>query len=258
MKFIGYLVKLQNRNISKAVMNGLIFIFLFTFSHLIHSQSVENVRATVKSDIIIITYDLNGNADETFNVNLYSSRDNFEKPLTLVTGDVGPNVTIGKGKRIEWLAKNELQEYTGSLIFEVKAFLPKPAFDPLELQNFSISSIKSGKSYRLEWNGGKKEENIEIFLFEDGNQKSKIATVKNDGKYLWKIPKGSKSSSYQIQLKGESGIVASNSFQIKKGFPIFLVTGGALLTGGIVTAILMLDTPGGDVNNELPSPPDPN
>ncbi|MGJ3234334.1 hypothetical protein [Marivirga sp.] len=222
------------------------------------AQRVDNVKASISGDIIIVSYDLIAETDETFNVNLYSSKDNFQQPLTLVTGDVGINITAGKGKRIEWLAKNELQDYKGNLIFEVRAFLPEPAFDPLEFVNFDLKEIKSGKSYRLQWKGGKENEKIDIMLFEDGNEKYKISTINNEGRYLWKIPKGNKSSSYQIQLKGETGIVASNSFQIKKGFPGLLVGGGALLVGGITAAIIILDPFGGDEGNDLPIAPDPN
>lgn len=222
------------------------------------AQRVDNVKASINGDIIIVSFDLIAETDETFNVNLYSSKDNFQQPLTLVTGDVGVNIKAGKGKRIEWLAKNELVDYKGTLIFEVRAFLPEPAFDPLEFVNFDLKEIKSGKSYRLQWKGGKENEKIDLMLFEDGNEKYKISTVNNDGRYLWKIPKGNKSSTYQIQLKGETGIVASNSFQIKKGFPGLLVGGGALLVGGITAAIIILDPFGGDDGNDLPIAPDPN
>jgi hypothetical protein len=244
-----------------SVLFSLMTLPLIFFSLQVKSQTVENVSATVKGDIIIVTYDLVSNADEVFNVNLYSSKDNFEKPLTLVTGDVGPNIVSGKGKRVEWLAKNEFREYSGNLIFEIRAFLPEAAFDPLELQNFSISEIKSGKSYRLQWTGGKKNENIDIFLFENGSQKAKISTVRNSGKYLWKIPKGKKSSTYQVQLKGETGIVASDDFRIEKGFPFLIVGGGGIVTTGVIIYLLSRDSSTGSGNSstsELPVPPDPN
>jgi hypothetical protein len=189
------------------------------------------------------------------------SQDNFEKPLTLVSGDIGLNVANGKGKRVEWLAKNELQEYSGNLIFEIRAFLPEAAFSPLEFQNFSISKIKSGKSYRLQWTGGKKNENIDIYLFENSSQKAKIATVANSGKYLWKIPKGKKSATYQVQLKGETGIVASNEFRIERGFPFLVVGGGVIVTTGVIVYLLTRNSasvPDPSDPSELPVPPDPN
>lgn len=237
----------------------ILILSLVLFSYHAKAQRVDNVKASISGDLIIVSYDLIADTDEFFNVNLYSSKDNFEQPLTLVTGDVGINIEAGKGKRIEWLAKNELLDYKGNLIFEVRAFLPEPAFDPLEFVNFDLKEIKSGKSYRLQWKGGKENEKIDLLLFEDGNEKYKISTVNNDGRFIWKIPKGEKSATYQIQLKGETGIVASNSFQIKKGFPLLLVGGGALLVGGITAAIIILDPFGGDTDgNDLPIAPDPN
>ncbi|SMG12891.1 hypothetical protein SAMN05661096_00553 [Marivirga sericea] len=77
----------------------LLLIFsLLIVSYNSQSQTVENVTATVKGDIIIVSYDLVSTSDELFNINLYSSKDNFEKPLALVTGDVGPNIANGKEK----------------------------------------------------------------------------------------------------------------------------------------------------------------
>lgn len=201
------------------------FYLLFPFSKAAVSQSVKNIEAVVLDDIIVVTYDLNGDEADLFNVNLYSSKDNFKTPLTLVTGDVGQNINPGKKKRIEWLAKNELGDFEGSLIFEVRAFLPEPAFDPLEFVNFNLNEIKSGKSYRIEWKGGKPNEKIDILLFEDGQQKSRVAEVDNSGKYLFKIPKGSKNSNYRIQLDGESGSVGSTQFKIKSGISPLLIGG---------------------------------
>lgn len=245
---------IKNRKIEFLVISS----FLVFFSVTVFAQSVKNIEATVLDDIIVVTYDLNGKESDLFDVNLYSSKDNFETPLTLVTGDVGQNVSPGKKKRIEWLAKNELGDFEGSLIFEIRAFLPEPAFDPLEFVNFTLSEIKSGKSYRIQWKGGKPKEKIDILLFEDGQQKSRIAQVDNLGKYLFKIPKGSKNSNYRIQLDGESGTVGSSQFKIKSGISPLLLAGSGLVVGGIVAAVLFLDFDGGGANNELPTAPEPN
>lgn len=245
---------IKNRQIVTSVV--LSFFVLFSASSV--AQSVDNIKATVLDDIIVVTYDLNGDESDVFNVNLYSSIDNFETPLTLVTGDVGQNINPGKKKRIEWLAKNELGDFEGSLIFEVRAFLPEPAYDPLEFVNFNLDEIKSGKSYRIQWQGGKPNEKIDILLYEDGKQKSRIAQVDNSGKYLFKIPKGSKNSNYRIQLDGETGTVGSSQFKIKSGISPLLIGGGALVVGGIVAAVLFLDFDGGGANNELPTAPEPN
>ncbi|SMG12894.1 hypothetical protein SAMN05661096_00554 [Marivirga sericea] len=143
----------------------------------------------------------------------------------------------------------------------MRAFLPEAAFDPLEFKNFSISEIKSGKSYRLQWTGGKKNEDIDIYLFENGSQKAKIVTIGNSGQYLWKIPKGKKSATYQVQLRGETGIIASNDFRIKRGFPVLAVGGGVIVTAGVIIYLLTRDSatvPDPSDPSELPVPPEPN
>jgi hypothetical protein len=260
----NYIMEILKLNYTRKCLAGIFTIFsgIFFFSNASEAQSVKNIEAKVLDDIIVVTYDLNGSEDQVFNVNIYSSKDNFETPLTLVTGDVGQNVVPGNKKRIEWLAKNELGDFEGNLIFEVRAFLPEPAFDPLEFVGFNLTEIKSGKSYRIQWKGGKPKEKIDILLYEDGKQQSKIAQVDNSGKYLFKIPKGSKSSNYRIQLDGDSGTVGSSQFKIKRGISPLIIGGGVLVVGGIVAAILLLDFDGGGggepTNNDLPVAPEPN
>jgi hypothetical protein len=238
----------------------IISIGIFAYSMELSAQKVTNVQAAVKDDIIIVTYDLLSDSKEDFTVNLHSSKDDFKDPLILVTGDVGQNVQAGKGKRIEWLAKSELGDFSGSLIFEIRAIIPQVAYESLKLKDLNVNSIKPGETLPIEWSGGKENEDIEILLFKNGNQIKKIAQVKNNGSYIWNIPEKEKGSKYRIQLSADSGIVGSSEFKIRPAFPLFLIIGSAVVVGGTVTAIILLngdEAPGGQTNS-LPEPPDPN
>ena len=67
------------------------------------AQSLEKVNASFDGDKVIITYNLsNPSPDEKFKVALYSSHDNYARPLSLVTGDVGESVHSGTGNRVVW------------------------------------------------------------------------------------------------------------------------------------------------------------
>src|SRR6185295_7886990 len=96
-------------------MSRVLFIAIFACAFLgVKAQKVENVRAAASGEQIIITYDLSGTKPEQrFKVNLYSSHNNFAAPVFQVTGDLGENVSAGKGKHIAWNAKNEIANFKG-------------------------------------------------------------------------------------------------------------------------------------------------
>ena len=84
-------------------------------------QSIDNVRATSQGDKVVITFDImNVKQGSNINVQLFSSHNGFSVPLTYVSGDVGPNVKPGSGKRAEWDAATELKSFTGEVTFEVR------------------------------------------------------------------------------------------------------------------------------------------
>ena len=94
------------------------------------AQKIDNVRATINGDDIIITYDLSGTEGQEFKINLYASNSNFSKPIIKANGDIGSRITPGKDKRVVWNAKNEIPDYKGDLVIEVRGdqvrLLPPP------------------------------------------------------------------------------------------------------------------------------------
>ena len=57
------------------------------------AQTVQNVRASLDGNDVIIQYDLTGSQGQKFKVELYSSSNNYSTPLRMVSGDIGENVT---------------------------------------------------------------------------------------------------------------------------------------------------------------------
>src|SRR6266850_4032298 len=82
------------------------------------SQSIENVKASFRDGKVTVVYDLTGGKpNQKYSLQLFGSHNNFNSPLTQVSGDVGQNIGSGKEKKIEWNAKLELDEFKGNIAF---------------------------------------------------------------------------------------------------------------------------------------------
>ena len=87
-------------------------------------QSVTNVVAKAEGETVQVSYDLAGNAGESYDVRLFVSRDggkNFGESPSKVTGAVNRWEAPGTGKTITWDAKKDLGEFEGNLQFKVTA-----------------------------------------------------------------------------------------------------------------------------------------
>jgi hypothetical protein len=70
--------------------SAFLVVFLLGMSSMLCAQRIENVKAAVEKDKVIITYDVTGVASgQRFKAQLYSSHNNFASPLFRVSGDVG-------------------------------------------------------------------------------------------------------------------------------------------------------------------------
>lgn len=241
-------------------MQRILSVFLFLTCGVALGQRVENVKAEVLSDgdRVIITYDLtSANASQRFKVSLYSSHNNYASPLTLVTGDVGRDreLAAGTGKRIEWSAKSELREYSGDITFEVRAELVSSLF----IQSPSLGArFKRGKVLEVTWQGGTPGESMRLDLMKGGAVISQMASIQNNQRYTWSIPKSmDKSKDYQVRLTADSGTALSGTFSIKSKTPFLLKALPFLAAGGAAAAFL---GGGGTTKgtSNLPEPPQPN
>lgn len=178
-------------------------------------QKIENWKAALQGDKILITYDLvQGATGDKYNVSVYSSYNNFSSPLQKVTGDVGRGITGGRGKQIIWDGKNELKGFKGELTFEIRA----EVMAALAISN-AVASAKRGKDMPIAWRGGTKGAEVKIELVKDG-----VATVlgktTNTGNYNWSIPTKQKTGSgYQLRLTSNGETAVSPPFSIKPKVP---------------------------------------
>src|SRR5687767_5727712 len=97
-------------------------VVLFLLSGIIvYAQKMAVKKVEVAGDKIIVHYDLeDSNPNNEYQVNLYSSQNNFATALAKVTGDVGIEVKAGSGKKIVWSAKEEIGPYKGKISLEVR------------------------------------------------------------------------------------------------------------------------------------------
>src|SRR5688572_2697526 len=101
--------------------NGiLLFIALLTSSA--YAQKLSMHRIELVRDRLLVYYSLEDeNPNHQYQVDLYSSKDNFATPLTKVKGNVGPEVKPGKELSIEWNIVQEIGNYAGDIAIEVRA-----------------------------------------------------------------------------------------------------------------------------------------
>lgn len=241
------------------------FIFLICCAGTAVAQTIENVRASFDGKNVIITYDLGfSDPNQKFKVTLFSSHDNFGRPLSLVSGDIGQAVIVGKSNRVVWDVKNTLPgDFDGEIIFKMTASVV--AAPKLILKSLQKSSFKRGQSIVLHWEGAYPSDKLNIELFKNDVLKDRIATgEQNKQSFTWQMPKKQKTGSdYQIKIYSEARPgepAVSQNFRVKPKVPLLVKVLPFLVAGGVIAAI---SGGGGEgpvvvVEDDLPGPIKPN
>jgi len=263
----------------------ILFGTLIFSNQLVHSQRVENIRANTNGDIVNITYNLISlNQNHLFEIRIYGSHNNYTFPLSLVSGEVGNDIKPGQNKSIVWRAADELGTYRGDIIFQIRGSVtgevvvePPPQVEATpvetELAEESIpdliinnprsgSAFKIGKSMPLQWQGGKRDENIKIELFKSNMMLRNVGTSSNNGSFNWTVPRDIKGSDFKIKLfniNTPESAVFSGDFKIK-GKTALIIKLLPLFAAGGAAAFFLLGGDGGegppDASLALPAPPD--
>ncbi len=272
-----------------------IYLAILSLNLTYAQEGISDVKASLRGKNILIEYNLNGvRPNEVYTISLFSSADNFNKPLSEITGDYGPQKP-GKGKSITWRIMDEIGGYTGDIRFKVVANL---IYNPVRIMGPAnrvigqdgLKRFKAGKEMKIEWTGGGTDESITLNLFR-GDSGSGISKVIEIGKvvntpdgntYDWTIPKkyitpsGEKAKmetgqDYFIQISGSSPYnepVKSYNYYIKRpssAVPLLLVA-GVVIGGGYYLWSSVLSNPEnpdpnpgpGETDEDLPFPPFPN
>jgi hypothetical protein len=232
------------------------YIILLLFCPLTYSmaQQVNNVRAEAKGDVIYVFYDLKSSMDnQKYKISLYSSHNQQEAPVTLVSGNIGDTITAGDNKKIEWQAKNELSRYNGEITFEVQATL---VYSPLVMAASQIhKEYKRTKAHTFSWRGGVTDEKIRIELFNGNTRVSQTEDVPNKKQYKLMIPAHAKPGEYYrlkvTTVNHPDNYTLSSPFAVKRRYswPVKLIPAAAAVVG---TVIYYITRP---PDRRLPAPP---
>lgn len=241
-------------------------LFFFALPLVGAAQEIKNVRADFDGEKVVIAYDLeHDDASQKFTVALYSSHNNYQKPLSLLVGDVGDNIIPGVRNRIVWDAKSVLPpNFDGDLTFKVKA-LQVGVGKKLRVSPLAQTAVKRGKNIEFNWTGGATDDKVTIELLKDNQVQQQLAgQLTNTNKFIWAVPKKSKKGKdYTIRISSTSNpteLASSQTFTIKpktpfivKFLPILALGGAAIFLGG--------NSGGGDGGgtlDDLPGPVKPN
>lgn len=238
--------KSNSQNESMVRVLSIIGLFLCTTAI---GQTFQNIRTRVDEDKIIIIYDLISlEPGSKVSVSLFSSHNNFESPLTDVTGDVGM-VLPGPNRRISWKAGEQVTNaeqitfrFTGEIVRKL-SFI-SPGVD---------GKIKRGGNSTITWQGGKSDEQVTITLVKPDEVFVELTKTDNTGSYSWKVPKKLKTGSgYSLRITGSENS-SEQRFSVKRKVPIIWF---AIPVVG--TVIYFISTGADDGISDLPDAPSPN
>jgi len=232
------------------------------------SQQIENLKPRVVNNNIEVTFDLIDDADgKTYDLQLFSSFDNYTNALSMVRGDIGNEVVPGRGKKVMWEAKREIGDFKGDIYLEIRAS-PTPPF--VKLTNPSDGKmLRRGKTAILQWSARAGSPDVKLELLR-GKSVVSILSPSSIGSYTWLIPSSfQKGKDYSIRITDTSNpnrIVTSNYFTIGnkiptiiKAVPIALLVGVAVIVlqgGGNGNGTPPINGNGGD--ERIPDPALPN
>lgn len=216
-------------------------------------QTVQINKVELAGPNIIVHYDLDDSSPgHEYLLNLYSSRDNFNAPLAKVTGDIGPEIKPGTGRRAVWAIREEYGGYKGKIALEIRGRVYVPF---VKLTNFTVpKAYKRGKSYPLYWKPGATNP-IHIELLKGDVRVSGEVNQPNSGNYTVNIPaKAKKGKDYKLKItdsRNGDEVIYSKPFAVKSKIPLllkvlpFAAVGGAatLIGGGTPTDDGILDPP---------------
>ncbi len=224
---------------TKHYKGGLFLLFCCFLGVDCFGQAIENVRAALEGEDLVVTYDLiKGTANEKFAVSLRSSHNNFATALAQLSGDVGDNVLPGKDKRVVWAVKNELPaDFDADIVIKVTANLLAL---PLTVQPLGQNTVKKGQSIALSWQGGRSADKIDISLLKDGVPQEQLANgIPNSQQFQYAVPSNLKGNGYSFKISTANEEAITGAFRVKSKvkaifiiLPVAVVGVAAVFLGG--------------------------
>lgn len=200
-------------------------------------QNIINVIPRLDGEKIIISYNLQGDQNELFRIEIYSSHNNYSSPLKEVSGDMGDDIAPGTNKTILWDAKSVLGNFRGDLDFEIRGFIMPPF---LEFTNPSVGgSLKRGKTNQVSWKLNQTGSQLKFELHQNGSLHTDLGNIQNTGTWSWFVPKKTKpGKNFQIIAISGPKQVSSTSFRISPKIPLVVKILPLAVIGGLVAVIV--------------------
>ena len=221
------------------------------------AQEVTIQRVEIEGKDVIVHYALIDDVvQRRYTLWLYSSNDDFIKPLEYVTGDIGVDIPVGGNKKAVWNVGEELgNEFKGNIRLELKGRLYLPF---IELNAFDdFKTFKRGRSYTITWSGGRGNNVLNFDLYKGDKRIHTFANIANVGTYNLEFPMEVKPSrDYRFRIsdnRNQDEVVFSSVFAIKRKVPLGVKTLGSIaISVGIAIGINELLK-----NKDLDDPPPP-
>lgn len=238
---------------------GIILFFLGTASHQGLSQNMDIDFIEFSGRNVVVHYNLDdgANSSREFLVQLYSSQDNFTIPLTRVTGDFGPEVSAGFGKKIVWDITQELGAFKGNVSLELRGRVYVPFAKIKDIEDGQV--FKRGKNYPINWTSGNLSGQVNIELFnEAGERMWGENNVANVGKFDWYVQSNiKKGSNYKLKFtnaKDRNDVVYSHAFTIKPKIPLLVKVAGLVILAGAAEFLISNSKSSSDKAKSFPNP----
>jgi hypothetical protein len=234
-------------------LNGILILILFLASA-VSAQKLSMHRIELVREKLIVFYSLeDDNPNHQYQVDLYSSKDNFAVPLTKVKGNVGSEVKPGKELSVEWNILQEIGNYSGDIAIEVRARVYVPFVKITGLKEGTV--YKRGRSYPLLWTSGNMGGQVDIELYNGQSRVGGDRNVPNTGKYEYVIPGSVKpGKDYKLKFtntRNRDEFVFSSTFRIAPRVPFIVKVGGAIaVLGGVA---FLVGSGGGNENPQKAS-----
>lgn len=211
-------------------------ILCFLLPDTLTGQEIQIINIQQRGDKITVQYNLlDERLDRSYSVRLYTSMDNFIRPVDQVTGDVGVDIPVGPNKTIVWNAREELGEfYKGGIKLELKGqvYVPFVELDGIE----KGMTFKRGVANDLVWFGGRGDNILSLELYQKDKLVKSFPELPNTGKASVTIPvKIKPGANYQYRIsdsRNRDEVVYSKPFSIKRKVPL-----GTKLTVGTILGV---------------------
>ncbi len=239
-----------------------LFLVCVLATSVVYAQKTLIKKVELAGEKIIVYYDLeDGNPNNLYQINLYSSNNNFASPLGKVSGDVGNDVKPGTGKKIVWNTLEDLGSYKGKIALELRGKVHNPV---VRLNNITVASrFKRGKSHNITWKPGNINA-IHIELRNGGERISSELNQPNNGSFSLFIPaRASLGKNYTLKItdsRNGDDIVVSQPFRVTAKVPMLFKVLPLAVVGG---SVVFFGVGGGGVGGggtivpdlKLPEPP---